>query len=257
MDTISRLLRGAHATCMEAGPGSESGAEAYGGILESWESRTDPLFNDRSRTTPVHQRPGAGAMLSAVLVSETRKAAKDSASEGNRSERGNGGGSLSGLVPATCAAAGPAPRAVFWLAASVGQGAVAEGGDAPRRRDRRARKAGGAAAVAPALSALRGVCAGEDGLARPFDRLRAGAGAAGLRRERESPMMLHALHATPRTGGSCAPTCRTVRPAWKNAVWCHEQRATPSPAHRARCVDRTVTPRVARVTATSHPTQSA
>ena len=34
-------------------------------------------------------------MLSAALASETRKAAKDSASEGNRSERGNGGGSLS------------------------------------------------------------------------------------------------------------------------------------------------------------------
>jgi hypothetical protein len=100
MHTVSRLLRGARAMCVGAGPGSESGAEAHGGILESWESRTDPWHNYRIRTTPVHQRPGARAMLSAALASETRKAAKDSASEGNRSERGNGGGSLSGLIVA-------------------------------------------------------------------------------------------------------------------------------------------------------------
>ena len=68
--------------------------------LEGWESRTDPWHNYRIGTTPVYQRPGTGAMLSAVLVSETWKAAKDSASEGNRSERGNGGGSLSGLIVA-------------------------------------------------------------------------------------------------------------------------------------------------------------
>jgi hypothetical protein len=51
--------------------------------------------------TPVHQIPGAKAELFAAGASETRKAAKDSASEGNRSERGNGGGSLSGLILAT------------------------------------------------------------------------------------------------------------------------------------------------------------
>jgi hypothetical protein len=39
-------------------------------------------------------------VLSAVLASETREATKDSGSEGNRSERGNGGGSLSGLIVA-------------------------------------------------------------------------------------------------------------------------------------------------------------
>ena len=100
MHIVSRLLRGARATCMEAGPGSESGAETYGGILESWESRTDPLHNHRIRTTPVHQRPGAKAELFTAGASETPKAAKDSASEGNRSERGNGGGSLSGLIVA-------------------------------------------------------------------------------------------------------------------------------------------------------------
>ena len=100
MNTISRLLRGAQATCMAAGPGSESGAEAYGGILESWESRADPWHNYRIGTTPVYQRPGARATLSAAGASEIRKAAKDSGSEGNRSERGNGGGSLSGLIVA-------------------------------------------------------------------------------------------------------------------------------------------------------------
>ena len=100
MHTVSRFLPGAQATCMEAGPGSESGAETYGGILESWESRTDPWHNYRIGTTPVDQRPGARATLSAACVSETRKAAKDSGSEGNRSERGNGGGSLSGLIVA-------------------------------------------------------------------------------------------------------------------------------------------------------------
>ena len=100
MHTVSRFLQGAQATCMVAGPGSESGAEAPGGILESWESRPDPWPNYRIRTTPVHQRPGAWAMLSAARASETRKAAKDSGSEGNRSERGNGGGSLSGLIVA-------------------------------------------------------------------------------------------------------------------------------------------------------------
>ena len=100
MHTVSRLLQGARATCMGAGPGSESGAEAYGGILESWESRTDPWYNNRTRTTPVHQRPGAKAEIFAVGASETRKVTKDSASEGNRSERGNGGGSLSGLIVA-------------------------------------------------------------------------------------------------------------------------------------------------------------
>ncbi len=85
---------------LEAWPGSESGAKAYGGILRSWESRTDPSENHRNRTTPVEQHPGAGGELFAFPASEARKESKDSASEGNRSERGNGGGSLSGLIVA-------------------------------------------------------------------------------------------------------------------------------------------------------------
>lgn len=100
MHIISRHRQGAQAKCVEAGPGSESGAEAYGGILESWESRTDPMYNDRTRTTPVNQRPGATATLSVAEASKTPKATKDTVSEGNRSERGDGGGSLSGLIVA-------------------------------------------------------------------------------------------------------------------------------------------------------------
>ena len=99
LHTVSRFLRGAQAKCSGAGPGSEDGAKTHGGILESWESRTDPS-NHRKRTTPGLQRPGAWAVLSAVFASETREATEDSGSEGNRSERGNGGGSLSGLIVA-------------------------------------------------------------------------------------------------------------------------------------------------------------
>lgn len=100
LHTVRRHRNGTRAKCREARPGSESGAKAHGGILESWESRTEPSRICRSRTTPAHQRPGAGAALSVARASETREAAKDSASEGNRSERGNGGGSLSGLIVA-------------------------------------------------------------------------------------------------------------------------------------------------------------
>ena len=99
LHTVSRFLREAQAKCSGAGPGSENGAETHGGILESWESRTDPS-KYRKWTTPGSQRPGVWAVLSAVLASETREATKDSGSEGNRSERGNGGGSLSGLIVA-------------------------------------------------------------------------------------------------------------------------------------------------------------
>lgn len=98
--TVSRLLRGTQATCMKAGPESESGAKAHGGILESWENRPEPSRNRRIWTTPAEQRPGAGAELSAARASETWGAVKDSASEGNRSERGNGSGSLSGRIVA-------------------------------------------------------------------------------------------------------------------------------------------------------------
>ncbi len=98
---VRRPVRGTQARCAEAGPGSESGAKAHGGILESWERRTDPSTDNRIRTTPVYQRPGVKATFLAAVASKARGKVKDSGSEGNRSERGNGGGSLSGLIVAT------------------------------------------------------------------------------------------------------------------------------------------------------------
>ncbi len=97
--TVRRRRHGAQAMGMEAEPGAAGGAKVHGGILESWESRPDPS-NSRNRTTPAYQRPGARTALPAVHASESREAAKDPVSEGNRSERGNGGGSLSGLIVA-------------------------------------------------------------------------------------------------------------------------------------------------------------
>ncbi len=72
-----------------------------GGILESWESRTVPTRNNRKRTTPVQQRPGAWAELSAADASETSGAPREPAREGTRSERAHGCGSRSGLVVAS------------------------------------------------------------------------------------------------------------------------------------------------------------
>ena len=71
-----------------------------GGILESWESRTVPTWNNRIRMTPVQQRPGAWAELSGADASEKSGALREPAREGNRSERANGCGSRSGLVVA-------------------------------------------------------------------------------------------------------------------------------------------------------------
>ena len=99
MHAVSRLLRGTQAKCVEAGPGSESRAEAYGGILGSWESPHRSLEHYRKRTIPVHQRPGAWAAFPAAFVSETRET-KETASEGNRSGRVGECGSRSGLIVA-------------------------------------------------------------------------------------------------------------------------------------------------------------
>lgn len=98
MHKISRHQIGAQATCMWARPGSESGAKAYGGILESWESRTVPTWNNRKRMTPVQQRPGAWAELLEADANEKPEAPVEPASEGNRSARTGGCGSRSGLV---------------------------------------------------------------------------------------------------------------------------------------------------------------
>ena len=98
--TIRRHRNGAQATCEVTGPGSKSRAKTYGGILESWESRTVLTRNNRNRTTPGQQRPGAGALPPKAAASETKGAKWESASEGNRSERTGGYGSLRGLVVA-------------------------------------------------------------------------------------------------------------------------------------------------------------
>lgn len=99
MPIIRRHRKGTQAKSRAAGPGSKSVAEAPGGILESWESRTVPT-NRRTRTTPAYQRPGAKTKTSLVIASENREATRAPASEGNRNERENGGGSLRGLIVA-------------------------------------------------------------------------------------------------------------------------------------------------------------
>lgn len=97
---VSRPASGTQAMCAEAGSGSESGAKAQGGILESWERRTDPSMDNRMGMTPVYERPGAEAALLAAWASETRGERRTPRARDNRSERGNGGGSLSGLIVA-------------------------------------------------------------------------------------------------------------------------------------------------------------
>ena len=98
--TVSRHRTGAQAKCTEAGPGSESGAKAQGGILGSWESRPAFERNGRKRTTPAYQRPGTQTELSEVRVSEERKAARALECEGNRSAQAGRSGSLSRLIVA-------------------------------------------------------------------------------------------------------------------------------------------------------------
>ena len=81
-------------------PGSESRAKAYGGNLESWESRIVPNRSNRKGTTPGKQRPGAEAKLSEATASETGMADGERTREGNRSEWVQRCGSLSGLIVA-------------------------------------------------------------------------------------------------------------------------------------------------------------
>ena len=99
MPTVSRPSTGTQATGMGTGPGSESGAEAPGGFLKSWERHTAPS-NHRTRTTPVAQRPGAGAGFSGAAASEARETTREPDREGNRSGRVQRWGSLRGLIVA-------------------------------------------------------------------------------------------------------------------------------------------------------------
>jgi len=100
LHTVSRPRHGVQATCSVTRPGAESRAEAHGGILESWERRPVATAHCRTRMTPAHQHPGARAELSAAVASEAAESAWAPVSEGNRSERADGGGSRSGLVVA-------------------------------------------------------------------------------------------------------------------------------------------------------------
>ena len=100
LHTISRHRHGTQAKCKETGPGSKSGAKAYGGILESWESRPAPTTHYRIGMTPVYQRPGAVLDFSTSRASETLEEVWAAASEGNRSKRTSEDGSLSGLIVA-------------------------------------------------------------------------------------------------------------------------------------------------------------
>lgn len=90
----------AQAKCVEAGPGAESRAKAYGGILGSWERPHRPMEDSRKRSRPANQRPGAGREIPAAHASETRGTAMGTASEGDRSGREDRCGSRSGLVVA-------------------------------------------------------------------------------------------------------------------------------------------------------------
>ena len=99
MPTISRYLNGTQAKGRATGPGSESGAEAHGGFLKSWERHTAPS-NYRARTKPVQQRPGARAGFSGASVSEYRKTVMEPSREGNRSGGVERWGSLRGLIVA-------------------------------------------------------------------------------------------------------------------------------------------------------------
>ena len=97
--TLRRTPMGTQATGVETGPGSESGAEAHGGFLKSWERHTAPS-KYRIRTTPVNQCPGARAGFSGAFVSELRKATKEPEHEGNRNVRVDRCGRLRGLIVA-------------------------------------------------------------------------------------------------------------------------------------------------------------
>lgn len=96
---VSRDPEGTQATGMGTGPGSESGAKAYGGFLKSWERHTAPSLMPDGMT-PAHQRPGARIGLSEVRASEYGKQRR-SPPRGTTKARGSSRwGSLRGLIVA-------------------------------------------------------------------------------------------------------------------------------------------------------------
>lgn len=101
MYAVRRGHGATRAMCMEAGPGSESGAEAYRGIRGSWESPRVLLTRSRRWTKPDEQRPGVPAKLTVAGASEQEREHQQSPlCEGNRSGREDARGSLSCLIVA-------------------------------------------------------------------------------------------------------------------------------------------------------------
>jgi hypothetical protein len=97
---VSRPRSGTQAKYLEAGPGSENRAKAYGGILGSWESPHRSTEYCRKRMIPAYQHPNAWAEFPAAHAIEARETLGETVSEGNRSRRVNGCGRRSGLVVA-------------------------------------------------------------------------------------------------------------------------------------------------------------
>ena len=91
MYAVRRGHGATRAMCMEAGPGSESGAEAYRGIRGSWESPRVLLTRSRRWTKPDEQRPGVPAKLTVAGASEQERELPCSAGEaGVHSQERNG-----------------------------------------------------------------------------------------------------------------------------------------------------------------------
>jgi len=81
-------------------PGSESRAKAYGGNLESWESRIVPSRNTGKGRHRKNHVQAQRLKLSEATASETGMADWERTREGNRSEWVQRCGSLSGLIVA-------------------------------------------------------------------------------------------------------------------------------------------------------------
>ena len=98
--TVSRHPCGAQARCAVAGRELRAGQRHMGVSWKAGRATPGSSRQDRKRTTPGQQRPGARVGLVGTRASETRPAARAPADEGNRSGRMDGGGSLSRLIVA-------------------------------------------------------------------------------------------------------------------------------------------------------------
>ena len=99
MHAVRRGMNATRAMCMEAGPESESRAEAQWGMQLSWESRCSARANYRNGAEPVDQRPCRQGEVR-ILPERTSAPARGTGSEGDRSERDTATSSLSGPIVA-------------------------------------------------------------------------------------------------------------------------------------------------------------